>query len=69
MNKPELKSCPFCGCNEKYVAHIPRKRSVFSKEDYKTVYQVICTKCGAKTGCKRTEKEAEEAWNRRANNE
>lgn len=69
MSDTELKACPFCGYNERYVAHIPRKTGIMTDEKYKTVYRVICAKCGAKTGSRRTEKEAEEAWNRRVQNE
>lgn len=68
MSGAKLKPCPFCGCNEEFVAVIPR-RTMIAEKDVKNVYQIICTKCGAKTGSKKTEKEAEEAWNRRTGND
>lgn len=56
---PELKPCPFCGCDE---------------IDTSTVYDnglnigcyLYCTQCQIEQGvCYANEKEAKEAWNRR----
>lgn len=50
----KLKPCPFCGKLHHEVS------------DYKPVYRVECTFCGARTGNCSSEREAIEAWNRRA---
>lgn len=57
----ELKPCPFCGGkakirSEKYWQPNVRRN-------------VICTNCFANTGWYKTEDEAIEAWNRRAEHE
>ena len=48
----KLKPCPFCGKLHHEVS------------DYKPVYRVECTFCGAKTGNCNSEQEAIKAWNR-----
>ena len=55
----ELKPCPFCGCKE--VESYLYDRFYGVKR-----YKVCCTKCSAQF-YRGTQKEAEEAWNRRAN--
>ena len=49
----KLKPCPFCGKLHHEVS------------DYKPVYRVECTFCGAKTGNCNSEQEAIDAWNSR----
>lgn len=49
----KLKPCPFCGKLHHEVS------------DYKPVYRVECTFCGARTGNYNSEQEAIKAWNRR----
>lgn len=49
----ELKPCPFCGKLHHEVS------------DYKPVYRVECTFCGARTGNYNSEQEAIKAWNER----
>nr|WP_289069927.1 Lar family restriction alleviation protein [uncultured Blautia sp.] len=48
MSNAKLRSCPFCGCEEKITAEIPTKRG--------RRYQIICSHCGAKTGRKKQKK-------------
>lgn len=50
----KLKPCPLCGKLHHEVS------------DYKPVYRVECTYCGARTGNYNSEQEAIEAWNNRA---
>lgn len=52
----QLKKCPFCGGEAKFV-----KTSI---AEY-----VQCTRCKAETGVISSFAEAAEAWNRRADNE
>lgn len=62
MNEWEskLESCPFCG---------GRNIRVFIKGVDKLKYAALCESCDARSGRKATKKEAERAWNRRANND
>lgn len=57
----ELKPCPFCGgeaCMQEHKFH-----------GYTSTFGVVCLDCCAETRqFYETRKEAEEAWNRRADN-
>lgn len=55
----ELKSCPFCGY---------KVITLNSINCYETVFRV-CAQCGARTRYFDTPDEADEAWNRRVDNE
>lgn len=57
----ELKPCPFCGGNNVGVWH--EFWYVAERDDY----AVQCYDCHFGLSIKHTEKEAIEAWNRRAN--
>ena len=59
----ELKPCPFCGGEARIVENDPLG---MGKKEFFT-YGAICPSCGANFW-KNTETEAEEAWNRRADN-
>lgn len=55
MSEIKLKPCPFCG-----------GKGVFPKWMENTDYFWICCEiCGCETACYDTKKEAEEAWNKR----
>lgn len=55
--KPELKPCPFCGCDKVKV------NSVFEGSPY----YVFCTKCNARASIFHTIETAVAAWNMREN--
>ena len=59
----ELKPCPFCGCDE--------VEAIFAYEDGKKMgVYLYCTGCLVEQGVLyKAQKEAKEAWNRRADNE
>ena len=58
----EFRPCPFCGSKENiYVQIIKIKRSLKIWTE--------CLDCGSRTGNYRTEGEAIDAWNGRADNE
>lgn len=61
----ELKPCPFCGskwANVKYV------NNPFDRHHIYGGFAAYCDDCGATTKHFKTEQEAIEAWNRRADN-
>ena len=58
--KPELKPCPFCG-GEAEVA----KGFLYGKV---TGYSAYCKKCGCESKVFATKQNAENFWNRRADN-
>lgn len=60
---PELKSCPFCGGNNVEV------RCQTFVGIYRKDYAVFCYDCHFGLAWKDTEREAIEAWNRRADND
>ncbi|MDE7104660.1 MAG: Lar family restriction alleviation protein [Ruminococcus sp.] len=60
MNEIKLKPCPFCGRE----AILKEK---VSKDEIR--YYVLCGKCMSKSHMFVTEKDAVDAWNRRAKNE
>nr|DAG17564.1 MAG TPA: restriction alleviation protein [Caudoviricetes sp.] len=51
---PELKPCPFCGCDRIAVQYLCLRP------------YVICMRCHAQIPCYNNYKKAKEAWNRRA---
>lgn len=57
-----LEYCPFCDGEADTWSKLPR----FGGE---IEYAVICKECGATSGFKPSEKEAQIAWNRRVNND
>ena len=72
---PELKPCPFCGGKQLFVGTIAEiemmdednPNYLHSKEVYSVVCDYLKGGCGASTGGgARSEDEAIEAWNRRA---
>lgn len=58
----ELKSCPFCGCEE-------IKISTGNIYKQKISYWCCCLNCNARASYFFDEEEAIEAWNRRVKNE
>ena len=54
--KTELKPCPHCRGKAEY-----RFRNTYPTEHF-----VICLKCGARTADMKTERGADNRWNRRA---
>ena len=56
----ELKPCPFCGCKARSKTHISGK---WKKTNW---FYVVCSACGSRTSISDVKEEAEEAWNRRA---
>lgn len=60
----ELKPCPFCGAKETDTNRAGWKLLYIARSDY-DCYKVCCTKCGASTFPKDTERAARMAWNRR----
>lgn len=68
MNK--LKPCPFCGSTDVEVINAleeqPEMELIGLTKDN---WNVVCNECHAFGGTQRTEAEAIEAWNRRANDE
>lgn len=53
----DLKPCPFCGCD---------KIAISRALNYgRAIYKFHCWKCGAVSGCSKTEKGAVEHWNTR----
>lgn len=61
MDEIKLKSCPFCGGTAGTIAD-----GVFDEDN---CFWVKCWECGAATSIYESEKEAKEAWNRRAEHE
>lgn len=57
MREAKLKPCPFCGGKAAAIWN-----GAFDKDNY----WVRCWECGAETPIYESEKEAKEAWNRRA---
>ena len=80
MENRELKPCPFCG-HKASVYNVPYTSTkfipVFSVEALGSLgynkakntvkYAIKCNKCKCTVGAYSTQKSAEEAWNRRAN--
>lgn len=73
MNEIKLKPCPFCGGEAKMKYR-------YSRQQQKVVRQAVvqCKRCGCRTvtyrqlayqSWKKVEEQAEEAWNRREQNE
>ena len=58
-----LKYCPFCGGYADMWSKLPRFTPHAVKE-----YAIICEDCGATSGFKPSEEEAQAVWNRRVNN-
>ena len=73
----ELKNCPFCGGTNFFIGSIAEiEMQDEDHPDYalnSQFFAVVCSSidggCGASTGASRTEEEAIESWNRRANDE
>ena len=59
MEHKELKPCPFCGGKEAEIKSLIHLGII--------LFNVMCEKCCATGGVGRTKEQAEEAWNRRAN--
>ena len=57
LTMSELKPCPFCGCKDSGILTTPYDGYWFA---------VFCENCMAQTRKCRQEKDAVEAWNRRA---
>lgn len=59
----ELKPCPFCGGNANLI-----KNKDFDMRFYCVIpyYFVMCSQCRAQSNKLETDKEAIEAWNKRA---
>lgn len=53
----KLKPCPFCG---------HKKPMIYDERKIGKGFEVTCRMCAAKVGGNKTEKEAIEAWNKRA---
>lgn len=75
METVELKRCPFCG-GKAEVYEYEAERAIYDKEtlgfvdiDRNTVYGVGCPQCGCIISDKKSEKQAVEYWNRRAEDE
>ena len=60
MEHNELKPCPFCGDEEAKIKSLTHFGIM--------LFNVMCEKCCAIGGVGRTKEQAEEAWNRRAEN-
>lgn len=58
----ELKPCPFCGSASFFGDRFPE----LIDHDIVELYAVECNGCMARGPAKETPEEAEEAWNRRA---
>lgn len=81
MKETELKPCPFCG-HRASVYCVPytstKFNPVFSVEGFgslgydtttkTTKYAIRCNKCKCAVGAYTSQKSAENAWNRRADN-
>lgn len=61
----ELNNCPFCN-GEAIMVTLPRRKLFRFSKHY---FYVKCGLCRATSGVFFTEAEAENAWNRRANDE
>ena len=59
---PDLKPCPFCGSKDTGVYEI-------RSENCSTFRYILCRTCGAKSQAFFQERNAVEAWNRRAGKE
>lgn len=59
MDEIKLKPCPFCG---------GKAAAIWNGASNERNYCVRCWECGAETSVYKSEKEAKEAWNRRADN-
>lgn len=60
-NKPELKPCPFCNGEAEIT-----KTYLYGEV---TGYVPHCTKCGCELSIYKSKQGAENAWNRRVDNE
>jgi Lar family restriction alleviation protein len=66
----KLKRCPFCGGKaDLTIKPIPTEKDNPIIHDFKYEYAVRCNKCKARVGYYKSIKTAENAWNRRANND
>lgn len=65
-HQTELKPCPFCG--ERAVLCMTPWDFENKKPSADAKYVIECTECLAQTDTYETAEEAENAWNRRANN-
>ena len=63
MDEIKLKPCPFCGGEAAAIWN-----GAFNEGNYWVRYRGRCWECGAETPIYESEKEAKEAWNRRADN-
>lgn len=76
MDEIKLKPCPFCGRVKPFVGRLTEIETVDADHpDYELFngqFAVVCDAqvggCGAASGFRASEKEAVEAWNRRADN-
>ena len=60
MENRELKPCPFCGGKEVEIKGLDHFGIM--------VFNAMCKKCYATGGVARTQEQATQAWNRRAEN-
>lgn len=67
MEEIELKPCPFCGATAEGEPLMNRV-GIYQSELTKC-FHVSCYKCGTTSNWYNTEKQAINAWNRRADNE